>query len=79
MDRENYLLHGQFVCQMIEARQSMPECPQDRLPNPNYVVLSEVLAYRAQRLGSAEPFLSWNRGRSRTRAALAPLLPKPAG
>ena len=51
---------------------------QDRLPNPNYVVLSEVLAYRAQRLGAAEPFLSWNLGRAHTRAALAPLLPQPA-
>lgn len=50
-----------------------------RLQSPPYVVLSDVLAYRAQRLGAREPLLSWNLGRARTRAALAPLLRTPPG
>lgn len=52
---------------------------QDRLPAQPYVVLSEVLAWRAQRLGANESPLTWNLGRARTRAALAPLWPKPPG
>jgi hypothetical protein len=47
---------------------------QDRLPELPYRRLGDVLVYRAHRLGASESPLSWNLGRSRTRAALQPLL-----
>lgn len=46
---------------------------RERLPNPRYVDLEEVLQYRADRLGPSESPLTWNLGRARARAALAPL------
>lgn len=46
---------------------------KDRLPDPRYVDLDQVLQYRADRLGPSESPLTWNLGRARARAALAPL------
>ncbi len=50
---------------LVEAR--------ERLPDPMYVKLPEVLKYRAERMGSSESLLTWNLGRSRNRAAMATL------
>lgn len=46
----------------------------DRLADPPYTKLGEVLKYRAERLGKSEPVLTWNLGRSRSRDALQDLV-----
>ena len=52
---------------LVEAR--------DRLPNPLYLDLKEVLRYRAEKMNGGESWLTWNLGRSRARAALGTLKP----
>lgn len=51
---------------------ALPALARDRLPDPPYTTLAQVLEYRAQRLGPSEPWLTWNLGRARARAAFAP-------
>lgn len=46
----------------------------DRLQDPPYTTLTEVLKYRAEGLGNSEPLLTWNLGRARSRNALQDLL-----
>ena len=60
-------LSDDAVPALVEAR--------DRLPNPLYLDLKEVLRYRAEKMNGGESWLTWNLGRSRARAALGTLKP----
>lgn len=61
---------GYLVTLSDDALPAMIEA-SDRLPDPPFRKLSDVLKERAERLGTSESLLSWNLGRSRARAALA--------
>ncbi|MGV3625383.1 MAG: DUF4153 domain-containing protein [Archangium sp.] len=75
--RRNVQMENVDVAYLImlsdDALPSLNEA-SDRLPDPPYVKLKEVLKYRAERLGESESWLTWNLGRSRARAALATLV-----